>query len=121
MITNTIQHMVDFITGLHIPDLHVTANAIEATNHLNHNRAVAYVNPPAIEPAAGGVYEMEFSVIVAAGPYDKPDRATDALDPIVTELMTGSLMPERATPQTFESFDGRHYPCYVLTCTTDTD
>lgn len=121
MIKETMQDMVSFIETLKLADVHVTANALQAANHLQQGRAVVLVNPPAIEPISGGVYQMQFSIIVAAGPFDKPDRATEELTPLVTELMISSLMPERATPQTFESFEGRNYPCYVLTCTTETD
>lgn len=121
MIQQTMNDLQQAIISMDLGSVEVTIDQLQAANHLQQGRAVVLINPPSIEPIAGDVYEMQFSIIVAAGPFDRPLRATETMAPVVEELINSPLMPERATPQTFESFEGRQYPCYVLTITTDSD
>lgn len=117
MISERIIEIEEHLTGLGLGAL-VTTDQRRAASTLHSGRPVVVINPPQVTVAAAGVYEFEFSVIVAAAPFDNAQRATAALDPIVLGIMESVLAPSGADPSTFETFEGRPYPCYVLNCTT---
>lgn len=121
MITEAMNDILAHIDSLNL-GVAATAHQGTAANELNQGRPVIVLTPPRVTPLTKITGDFEWSVIVAAGPSNDPLKATEAMDPILLELMDDSVLtPTEAQPNVFQTIQNANYPCYVLTCATQHD
>lgn len=89
---------------------------IKAGNDLDAGRAVAIVQPPRIDYQTYTLADVEWSVVVAAGPSADYLRAWARMDAIV-EAIRVPLGIDSAEPSAYRTAGGKEYPAYLVKLT----
>lgn len=88
---------------------------LDGTGLKPQTRAAVVVRPPSIEFPNFAERDTEFQLVVVAGPADRPLRALDQIDQIITALEAEQFPMKSAKPFGFSLAGAGVLPAYEIT------
>lgn len=99
-----------------IADAGAYLNPIEASNALSAGRAVVVILPPSNTFETNHLVDTEWTLLIAAGPYDNYIKAWPRLDALC-EALRVDLGIESAKPTAYAPTNGQEFPALEIKLT----